>query len=113
MRSNAIMLSALLLISLGHARAAAAQSEPETQPTEPAPNTSATDNAEAHRVRARKLFAAQRYEDARSAFRAAWEIEKDPNVAAELGVCEMTLGSFREAAELFSYALRTNKTPPA
>jgi len=47
-------------------------------------------------ARARK---AGQWAEAADAYRAAWGLEQQPELAGELGVCEVALGRYREAAE--------------
>jgi len=52
-----------------------------------------------HLRRAAKARRAGRWAEAADAYRAAYELEPRPEIAGDLGVCEMNLGRHRDAAE--------------
>lgn len=75
------------------------------QPTPP-PETAAADRAAELFEQGKALYRAQRLQEAYEAFHSAWELQKNYDIAANLGVAEIALGKARSAAEHLSYALR-------
>ncbi|WP_437964582.1 hypothetical protein WMF04_33495 [Sorangium sp. So ce260] len=76
--------------------AAAAGEERPAGPSGAAAARSEADEALARGERARR---AGRWEEAEAAYRAAWQADPRPELAGELGLCELALGRFRDAAE--------------
>ncbi|XYH94038.1 hypothetical protein ACMHYB_40240 [Sorangium sp. So ce1128] len=84
-------------------RAAIAACEgPSAASSGAAESRSGAEEAFARGERARR---ARRWEEAEVSYRAAWEAEPRPEFAGELGLCELALGRFRDAAEHLREAL--------
>lgn len=102
-------LAAVTLASLtALASPASAQPAPESQP--------ASGDTEAMKEARRKLFtdalrdmADKQWEACRVKTLGAWAARKHPQVASLLGICEVELGLFREAAEHLHYALENGE----
>jgi hypothetical protein len=84
-----------------------------TQPGAPPPQGAAAPGDEALSETARELFEkgvkawnAGRPDQCRALLLAAWAIKKHPQVALNLGTCELKLGLYRDAAEHLGYVLR-------
>jgi tetratricopeptide (TPR) repeat protein len=80
-------------------------------PAAPAPTTvvAATDRARALHIEGARLFELGKYDQAYVAFLAAWALKKHPQIAGNLGDCEMKLGKYRDAAEHYAFAAQDPK----
>src|ERR1700687_6037278 len=77
------------------------------QPKSPAPlptAVAAAARARALHVEGARLFELGKYDQAYVAFLAAWALKKHPQIAANLGDCEVKIGKYRDAAEHFAFA---------
>lgn len=66
----------------------------------------ARSRAEAAFARGERARRAGRWRDAEASYRAAYEVDPRPEVAGELGLSELALGRFRDAAEHLHESLR-------
>lgn len=71
----------------------------------PKPPGPAPDPLAVHLQRADAARRAARWADAERAYRAVWEIQRRPDIAGELGACELALGRHRDAAEHLQLSL--------
>ncbi|WP_234022672.1 hypothetical protein [Sorangium cellulosum] len=82
-----------------------------------APHAPATARSEAEEAFAwgEKARRAGRWEEAEASYRAAWEADPRPEFAGELGLAELALGRFKDAAEHLRASLLDRETlaPPA
>ncbi|HTN90835.1 MAG TPA: hypothetical protein VL242_44480 [Sorangium sp.] len=103
MGSTGRLLLAVAAASVVWSRAAVATCEgPPAAPSGAAEARSGAEEAFARGERARR---ARRWDEAEASYRAAWAAEPRPEFAGELGLCELALGRFRDAAEHLREAL--------
>ncbi|WP_437619014.1 hypothetical protein [Sorangium sp. So ce1151] len=103
MGSTGRLLLAVAAASVVWSRAAIAACErPPAAPSGAAEARSGAEEAFARGERARR---ARRWDEAEASYRAAWAAEPRPEFAGELGLCELALGRFRDAAEHLREAL--------
>ncbi|WP_437950172.1 hypothetical protein WME98_04660 [Sorangium sp. So ce296] len=72
----------------------------------PSGAASARSEAEEAFARGERARRAGRWEEAEASYRAAWQADPRPELAGELGLCELALGRFRDAAEHLRESLR-------
>lgn len=77
----------------------AAVSAGEDHPAGPSGAAAARSGAEEAFARGERARRARRWAEAEAAYRAAWQADPRPEVAGELGLSELALGRFRDAAE--------------
>ncbi|WP_434041797.1 MULTISPECIES: hypothetical protein [Sorangium] len=70
----------------------------------------ARSGAEEAFARGERARRARRWEEAEASYRAAWAAEPRPEFAGELGLCELELGRFRDAAEHLREAVQDPET---
>jgi len=103
----AFVFSVSCLLARAASAAGPSPGEPQSAagppPTTPAGPPGQT--AENHLRRAERARKARRWEEAADAYRAAWALDPRPEIAGELGVCEVALGSYRDAAEHLQISL--------
>ncbi|WP_438004066.1 hypothetical protein WME89_35230 [Sorangium sp. So ce321] len=103
MASTGRLLLAVAAASVVWSRATIAACEgPPAAPSGAAEARSRAEEAFARGERARR---ARRWEEAEVSYRAAWEAAPRPEFAGELGLCELELRQFRDAAEHLREAL--------
>ncbi|WP_437752555.1 hypothetical protein [Sorangium sp. So ce1389] len=103
MGSTGRLLLAVAAASVVWSRASIAACEgPPAAPSGAAEARSGAEEAFARGERARR---ARRWDEAEASYRAAWAAEPRPEFAGELGLCELELGRFRDAAEHLREAL--------
>ena len=103
MGSTGRLLLAVAAASVVWSRASIAACEgPAAAPSGAAEARSGAEEAFARGERARR---ARRWDEAEASYRAAWAAEPRPEFAGELGLCELALGRFRDAAEHLREAL--------
>ncbi|MGK3987050.1 hypothetical protein WME99_28685 [Sorangium sp. So ce136] len=103
MGSTGRLLLAVAAASVVWSRAAIAACE--GPPAAPSGEVRAPAGAEEAFARGERARRARRWEEAEASYRAAWAAEPRPEFAGELGLCELELGRFRDAAEHLREAL--------
>jgi len=98
--------SCLLMVCMTAPVGAAAQ--PAASPSK---SDAKTDEARELFIRGMALYEQGQYERAEAALLASWSLKKHYQIAGNLGVCEMKLGKYRNAAEHLSVFLK--ELPPA
>ncbi|WP_437574057.1 hypothetical protein [Sorangium sp. So ce887] len=71
----------------------------EDRPAGPSGAAAARSEAEEAFARGERARRARRWAEAEAAYRAAWQADPRPEIAGELGLSELALGRFRDAAE--------------
>lgn len=71
------------------------------------PATARAGEADDHFSKGNAAFEAEKYEVALTEYQAAWKLTKVYDLAAIMGQAEMRLGKYKEAADHFSYALKS------
>lgn len=73
----------------------------------PAESEAMTDKARELYNEGRSLFSKRDWEKAHASFLAAWSLKKHWQIAGMLGLCEVRMQRYRDAAEHLSFAVRT------
>ncbi len=73
----------------------------------PAESEAMTDKARELYNEGRALFADSEWDKAHASFLAAWSLKKHWQIAGMLGLCEVRMDRFREAAEHLAFSIRT------
>jgi hypothetical protein len=96
------LLAIALAVQIGGGTIALAQSTPALDPKDP----------NALNRRAGELLKEDAFAEAEKLARSAWEMKQSFDIAGNLGLAELGLKHYRDAAEHLSYALRTLPTAP-
>ncbi len=72
-----------------------------------APAAARAGEADDHFSKGNAAFEAEKYDVALTEYQAAWKVTKVYDLAAIMGQAEMRLGKYKDAAEHFSYALKS------
>jgi hypothetical protein len=98
------------LVPLALAAATAASSPAHAGPPEQLPSAglgaTSSDQADVLFRKGNDLYKQEKYGDAEAAYRAAWDLKKTHDIASNLGHTCMKIGKYRDAAELYDFALR-------
>ncbi len=99
------------LASLGLAAAClAASPDAAAQPGDPRPaagvGSTPSDQADTLFRKGNELYKLEKWTEAEAAYRAAWDLKKTHDIASNLGHTAVKLGKYRDAAELYDFALR-------
>jgi hypothetical protein len=103
------MMATLLFLTLPHAAPALAgdpPAEPKPPSTAEAEDGAMSDAAQELFEKGMKGWDARKWDECRTALIDAWAIQKQPQIAAKLGACELKLGLYRDAAEHLDFFLR-------